>query len=367
MQLPQHMSLVKQVVDSLRQGLQRGEWRGHLPPERELCASLEVSRATLRAALVGLQRGRLIRVRHGARTRILARPKASHPHTSAPRIGVLAMEPPGLMSGVSLSFLREMARHLAAAGYEIAVHADSRFGESNPAARLQTLVSENRVACWFLLTSTADVQRWFMNRQIPVLLAGSCHPGIRLPSLDVDYRAVCRHAAQLMANMGHTRAVLVTPRTGLAGDLNSEAGFREVFQDAASPEGVTRVVHHDGSAKDVQSVLAGVFGAGPAPSALLVSQPTHVLTVITHLAQTAIGVPRDVSVISRDDAEYLGHVVPSVARYVFDWDLYVRRLARAVLRLAKAGTIVTRQTLILPEFRNGASLAAIRPPAGPRG
>jgi DNA-binding GntR family transcriptional regulator len=47
-----------------------GHWQGHLPGERELCAKLQVSRHTVRAALDELERDGLLEVSDRQRRKI---------------------------------------------------------------------------------------------------------------------------------------------------------------------------------------------------------------------------------------------------------------------------------------------------------
>ena len=70
--IPQRSSLVAQVAEILSRGIQEGEWSEHLPPEREICRRLHVSRPTVRGALLTLQREGLIRTIRGQRRRIVA-------------------------------------------------------------------------------------------------------------------------------------------------------------------------------------------------------------------------------------------------------------------------------------------------------
>ncbi|HSW42359.1 MAG TPA: GntR family transcriptional regulator [Patescibacteria group bacterium] len=72
MREPLHAAIAGQVETRIR----AGEWApgGRLPPERELCLDLEVSRATLRQALAELEQRGLVS-RHQGRGTFVARPR----------------------------------------------------------------------------------------------------------------------------------------------------------------------------------------------------------------------------------------------------------------------------------------------------
>ena len=77
--IPHRTSLVAQTVAALASHIERGAWREWLPPERTLCATLQISRTTLRVALKQLEARGLVASQHGAGTRILAAAAATAP------------------------------------------------------------------------------------------------------------------------------------------------------------------------------------------------------------------------------------------------------------------------------------------------
>lgn len=88
----QRSSLVSRVCEALRRAIGNREWVDVLPPERELCARLQVSRKTLRAALALLHREQWVEVRRAKRTRVIARRNAATRHGGSKVLAVLYPE-----------------------------------------------------------------------------------------------------------------------------------------------------------------------------------------------------------------------------------------------------------------------------------
>ncbi len=157
--------------------------------------------------------------------------------------------------------------------------------------------------------------------------------------------------------MGHRRIGLVLPKSGWVGDHASEEGFLEGFQAAHHPDARPLIVHHDRTVNGIRSVLANLFRSRNPPSGLLVSHPEHVLTVVSRLINSGIRLPRDVSLIARDDESFLAHVTPSIARYRFNRNVYAARLSRMVVQLARTGVLAPRQTRVMAQLQKGDTLA----------
>ena len=233
--LPQRTSLVKQVTETLRAGLARGLWQERLPGERDLCQQLNVSRPTLRAALTVLEREGWLKSAPGCVRAIVQRARgAAGPGTSIVRLLVpfrLQEAPQSIFYWVD-----KLRTLLPAAGCALEIHSGPRWYAGRPEQELAQLARQMPAAAWVVARTTEPMQRWFAAQGLPCVVAGSCYPGVNLPSADFDHRAVAQHAARQLLARGHRRLALLIQTPEMAGDLESEAGFNEVFPPGAPTE-----------------------------------------------------------------------------------------------------------------------------------
>ncbi len=351
--LPRQVSLVAQTAQLLREEMQEGRWRDHLPGERELCERFQVSRPTVRGALEQLRREGWLNVAHGKRRRILAPPRRAASGSWSRTIGLLSPVPLKSLPPFVLCWTDELRAHLSREGFEMEFHVSRQCSSARPAGALAALMARAPAAVWVLFRSAGETQRWFVDQRRPCLLAGTCAPGVELPSVDVDHRAAARHAASLLWRKGHRRAALLLPKGAFGGDTETEAGFCEGFKASARDPGEPLVLQHDGSVAGVASRLNAALRPPRPVSAFLVARTAHVLTVVTYLLQRGLRIPQDVAVISRDDDAFLEFLTPALSRYVSAPENFARRLSHAAIQLAQTGFTPIKPIRLMPGFMAG--------------
>ncbi len=354
-ELPRRVSLVAETARALRSAIASGAWVEALPGERELCVRFQVSRPTLRGALDELEREGEIERSPRRRCRLLQAPKKRRRGRSDSRvIAAIASRPLLAMPPSAVVMVDELRANLARAGFQLEVLVSPACFKRKPERALLELTSRTAAAVWITFGSREPMQRWFHRSGLPCLVAGSCAPGIPLPSVDIDYRAACRHAGGLLRKKGRQHVLLCLPEGATGGEAESEAGLREGF-----PEGDGRrlsVFAHDGSPEHLLALLDTALRSRTPPDAIVVARAVHVLTVLTHLQRNGLRLPRDLALVSRDDEGYLAHLTPSVARYTTDAALLARQLSLALRRFAETGSLPSHAVRLIPKFVGGETL-----------
>ena len=358
--IPRRNSLSAQAAASMRKAIAEGVWQEYLPSERRLCEVFLLSRPTVRAALHTLVREGLISIRQGKRIRVLNKQVKRTPERRR-RLGLIM---PESVTGMPLAVyheVTEMRRFLEEQGFFTDILVCPAESVAIQRRKLEAFIEENQVLCCVLVSVSEKLQRWFVEHSVPALVMGSCHASVKLPSLDVDYRSVCRHAAGVLLAKGHRRIALVMPSSGAAGDLASEQGFLEGMKRHEPAAGVRSIViRHNGAASNIAARLDAAFKSDQPPTALLVAKPIHVFAVLIYLANRGIAVPREVSLIARDSERAYSLMSPGIAHYRLEEGGSVRRLSRLILKLVNEGKLSATPNLIFPKFFEGGT---VRSPA----
>jgi DNA-binding LacI/PurR family transcriptional regulator len=350
--LPQKTSLVAQAAGLIREEIEAGRWSHWLPGEHELCAQLHISRTTLRGALEELSRQQLIKSQQGKRREITLR--SLPPKTKSNRVVLLMPDP--LEGMLVRAFLIDRLReHLARVGYLLETHVSRIPFRARSSQELEKLAAMLNPAGWVLMGSTELLQKWFAERQLPCVIAGTRYEGIQLPSVDIDYAAVCHHAVGQFLARGHERLVLLNPDPGAAGEIVTEAGFLKATGEVKGRKVEAIVVRHNGKMEHICSRLQVLMERRQRPTAFLVSRARHALTVLCYMSQRGFRVPDDVAVISRDHETFLEDVTPTVARYYNKPDVLSARLSRTVAEMV-LGTNRIVDHKIMPQFIRGETL-----------
>ncbi len=352
--VPKRSSLVAQAVSILREGVRAGLWKDYLPGEISLCERLQISRVTLRAALEQLTREGWFQSAQGRRRKInmgFVERLNTEPSKKVCMLSPLPFQ--NLPSG-AMFWVDALRQHLAGIGYELEIISNQLAFGRQPERALESLVHEMGAAAWVLYLSTPAQQKWFGERAIPCVVGGSCHPGIQLSSVDLDYAATCAHAASTLYMRGCRRIALLMPISQQAGNIESERGFSEFTSKRSDVSGM--ILHHNGEVRNICLVLDRFHRTASLHDGLIVAKPAHVVTTITHCLRRGIRFPQDVALISRDDDPILESIVPAVARYQRPTSAFASRLCRVVVDLVSSGPQRPHRSKLMPDLVPGETL-----------
>ncbi len=352
---PKRVTLVGQTAEALRRHFSARPAGEKLPGERDLARQLGVSRPTLSAALNLLEREGIVQTKPWI-GRVVTKPgrkaavsTSNHNVALVLPIALSAVEPRVLF------WIDELRETLAKEQHQLEIVSRSNLYSNKPQAGLDELQRRVRPSAWVLLRSTRAMQEWFAKSRLPAVIAGSRHEGVRLPAVDRDQTAACRHAAGLFSAKGHRHLAMLTPQAAAAGDLNSETGFK-AGAAAAGPNVVATVVRHDGTVSGICIALDRLLAHKSPPTAFLVAQAGYALTALGHLIQRGLKFPENAALIARDHDTFLDDVVPSVARYRIAPEAFAQKLSRIVVELTSGGNPPPREHLLMPQFIPGRTL-----------
>ncbi|MBL9211045.1 MAG: LacI family DNA-binding transcriptional regulator, partial [Opitutaceae bacterium] len=122
------------------------------------------------------------------------------------------------------------------------------------------------------------------------------------------------------------------------------------------------VCRHKGDVPDLQRVLARLLRPPTSPTALFIVNPFHYLAVAAILAERGIRVPRDISLLCRDDDACLRYLPVAPSRYASSAQAQAKQLFATLTSAMESRTerLPPKSLLLMPEFIAGASISAPR-------
>ena len=348
--LPRRPSLPLEAASFLREQIVRGNWPRMLPGEMELARELQVGRNTIRAALAVLEKEGLVRTASGRRREVVG--KVKNLRAKGKKIAVILLpEPWHRLPTFSLQWVEALRLRMQMIGWHLQLVVEPTAFGCAPTRALESLLSQHPSAVWLLYRSTVAMQRWFQKQQVMTVVAGSCYAGITLPQVDTDFRAGCRHAAARLLGLGHRSLAVLAPAVSFPGDDESLLGFREGAEGAS-----VQVLPVKDTKASVIQALQSILRSRARPTALFTFEARHAATALTFLAKHRVAVPEQMALVSRNDEEFLTHLVPEPSRYERRPDAFAKKFAHLVTTLSSGIPLGQTKHLIVPSFIRGESL-----------
>ena len=353
----QRPKLADQIHRELLEGIESRRWEGTLPKERNLADDLHVSRSTLRQALHRLRTAGVLETVHSKGNRIRST-AAIRPASKKHRLVVNILVPSATwrLRNSPLNWTDQLRAQLAAEGCEMHIlHGESCYSKK-PERALENLLRRNPCDCWLVRLSTLPLQQWLEKRGVPAVLAGTPFPGIHLPFIDVDQRAVARHATGLILAAGHRRIALLMDKESKAGDIEMEIGFAEAIRASPNRTDIQmQTYRYESNVDGIIRTLDGMIRRKERPTALQMPNANYCMTIWSYLGRQGMRIPEDMSVVAQVGPMELSYLTPEPTYYILNVSAYAQKLTRAILAQIEGG-VVPPHPPIFPELVRGGSL-----------
>lgn len=308
------------------------------------------------AELKQLEQDGVLRVRQGCNRLIRMQDRNACRKTRVRQVILLTPHPLEEMEGyVSLKVAR-LEQYLQRAGIYLEILNRKGCYSSRQEAALANLAAQYPDSCWILQQSTIQMQSWFRDRGLPVVLNGGNFEGFDFPSVDLDQRAVSRHAAGLLISRGHRRICFLGTTEPTAGSEAALEGFRDALSGNGR-SGLRPIIVRSSNKRDnILSNMKEIIGRRDRPTAIIVQHAHTTLTVIGYLTDRGLRIPEDIAIICTTDALFFKNIYPSVARYSRNLDQMIHRLGEAVTQVAAGNRLRGKRIVLIPDFIAGASI-----------
>lgn len=341
------LSLTDQAAQHLRDGIRSGRWKDHLPGVHKLAAELGVSRNTIARAVARL-------VAEGALAGTGARkahaivsagtPPAVGPRTL--RIALLRVVPAEKSDSIAQTLLLNIIMQVKAAGHTCMFVTLPLGKDTHKTGYLPRLLKETEADVWMIYMGTLEILEWFIARGEPVFaLAGRCR-GLPIAAVASDGISLMRESVRRLVALKHRRIVLLSSQDSRR---PTPSRLLQAFLEELEAAGVQPGEYHtpdwEETPDGVIKLLESLFQVTP-PTALICTSLNTTAGTLAFLTRRGLDIPRDVSVLSLEDADpLLEWIFPGVqvAHPRVPYEPFYRRIREWVANVAVGGTPDTRQ------------------------
>ncbi|MEE6295552.1 LacI family DNA-binding transcriptional regulator [Georgenia wangjunii] len=328
---------------------------------KDVAEAAAVSRSTASRALTGngyVAAGVRLRVEEAARAMGYV-PNAAAQHLRRRQTSSLGL----LVSDLTNSFYAELAagatQQARRRGYTVMLTDDAATGEdgTTPAQAFVQL----RVAGVIATPTTAGTGAYLREHRIPVVEVDRQFAEGASDAVVVDNAAGAHRVTAQLIEEGHRRIALFIDETLWTTGRDRYAGYRRALADAHLPLDPDLVVSAGWDVGAARLTAARMLAGPGRPTAVFAANNLLAEGVWRAAADLALDVPRDLSLVSFDDAPWMSMVTPGITAVAQDV-LELGRTAVDVLldRLAEPDAPV--RTVVVPA--HVVERGSVAPPAG---
>ncbi|MBT8037367.1 MAG: substrate-binding domain-containing protein [Verrucomicrobiae bacterium] len=318
------LSAPEQVADYLRQEIAHGRLQGNMPGINWLTSELGIHRTTTVEALRILEHEGLI-VSQGA-----GKPRKIAPLTKLTkrglRVALLLYHP----SDIAENRTNELRHQLGIARHNVIVAPKTLAELSNDLARLEKMVKKMHADAWVVIGGSREILKWFADADIPCFALFGNSIGIPVPTVGPSTGKLLIEVTQKLLKLNHRRICLLMSSVH-RGEGEEDSPVIRAYKETLSANGIPasdyNAPYWQCTPESLQGTLNALFQLTP-PTALIIDDREHVLSVMQFLAIKGIKPVKDVSLFCLDADSSFSWTDPVISHTDTDERPWIRRVVQ---------------------------------------
>lgn len=315
-------SLVEQVAQEIRNGLQEARWKERMPGRKTLAGELGVNHKTCEAALQLLAaEGALISEGPGLGRKIV---KTGESKPKKLRVMILLYE----NSDRRTDYQVELLHRLQEAGHQADFAAKTMKDLGMDVNRIARFVHQTQANAWIVVAGPLDVLEWFSQQPTPAFALFGRLTQVPLASTSPRKAGALVELVDRLVDLGHRRIVMLAredrrkPNPGFIERL-----FLNQLEERGIPTGTYNLPDWGDSPAQYFHILDSLFRHTP-PTALLVPEPSQFMAVLQYLSRVGISAPEGISLACLDSGEIFEWCVPAITHIAWDSRPLIQRVVK---------------------------------------
>ncbi len=346
-------STARQLADHLRSELTSGRWQGTMPGIMKLAGELGVSRDSVEAALVELEReGLLLAQGRGKGRTIVA--DGTGARTRPLRVAFLLYE----ASDAQLHYVVEVRHQLIEAGHHVVIAPRCLTDLRMEVPRVAKVVGKTAADAWVVLAGSREVLEWFAVQPTPALALFGRHRTVAIAAVGPSHLSAILTATQKLIELGHRRIVMLTrPERRIPQPGYTERTILDEMVKHGLSVGPYNLPDWDDTREGLHRCLDELYRFTP-PTALIVDEAPILLATKQYLARRGITAPQQVSLVCCDPSPAFAWFEPPITHIRWDSRPLVHHIVRWVDGVAR-GKNARRKMLTKAEFIEAGTIGPV--------
>jgi DNA-binding LacI/PurR family transcriptional regulator len=350
-------STAKQLAEYLRQQLIQGRWRGKMPGVIRLAGELGVSRDSVEAALIELEREGLL-VPQGRGKRRLIELAGVDQGVSGLKVAFLDYDPPSKNEGWVIDLLHRMAQ----TGHSVFFTNKTLIELGMNVQRISRLVEETEADAWIVSAGSREVLEWFASRGIPTFALFGSRAGVSIAGVGPDFLPGLLNLIRRLISLGHRRIVILSRRgRRMSGSDRLEHNLLAEMAAHGLPTGSFNLPSWEDHADGFRHCLDSLFKLTP-PTALIIEEVQHFIAAMQFCGERGYQIPRDVSLICAASDPAFVLCKPPISHISWATQPLIRQVMRWVDNIS-SGKEDRRQSMIKATFIEAGTIGPVSPRA----